>query len=59
MKLIKIIVMSLLTIFLTAAYSFSSTLDDIVQSGVLKVGTTGDFPGWSFKNPATDEYEAS
>ena len=43
--------------FLTATYSFSSTLDDIVQSGVLKVGTTGDFPGWSFKNPATDEYE--
>ena len=27
------------------------------KSGVLKVGTTGDFPGWSFKNPATDEYE--
>ena len=36
---------------------FSSVLDDIVQSGVLKVGTTGDFPGWSFKNPETDEYE--
>ena len=57
MKLIKIIFMSFLTMFLTATYSFSSTLDDIVQSGVLKVGTTGDFPGWSFKNPATDEYE--
>ena len=36
---------------------FSSVLDDIVQSGILKVGTTGDFPGWSFKNPETDKYE--
>ena len=31
--------------------AFSSVFDDIVQSGFLKVGTTGDFPGWSFKNP--------
>ena len=37
--------------------AFSSVLDDIVQSGILKVGTTGDFPGWSFKNPETDKYE--
>ena len=37
--------------------AFSSVLDDIVQSGFLKVGTTGDFPGWSFKNPETNEYE--
>jgi len=37
--------------------AFSSVLDDIVQNGVLKVGTTGDFPGWSFKNPETDKYE--
>ena len=37
--------------------AFSSVLDDIVQNGVLKVGTTGDFPGWSFKNPETNKYE--
>ena len=57
MKLIKIFTISFLSLFLSATYSVSSTLDDIVQSGVLKVGTTGDFPGWSFKNPVTDEYE--
>ena len=37
--------------------AFSSVLDEIVQNGVLKVGTTGDFPGWSFKNPETNQYE--
>ena len=57
MKLIKIFTISFLSLFFSATYSVSSTLDDIVQSGVLKVGTTGDFPGWSFKNPVTDEYE--
>ena len=37
--------------------AFSSVLDEIVQNGILKVGTTGDFPGWSFKNPETNKYE--
>ena len=36
--------------------AFSSVLDEIVQNGVLKVGTTGDFPGWSFKNPESNQY---
>ena len=57
MNLIKIFTISFLSLLLSVTYSISSTLDDIVQSGVLKVGTTGDFPGWSFKNPETDEYE--
>ena len=57
MKLIKIFTISIMSLFFSVTYSVSSTLDDIVQSGVLKVGTTGDFPGWSFKNPETDEYE--
>ena len=35
----------------------ASTLDEIMKSGTLKVGTTGDFPGWSFMNPETSEYE--
>ena len=35
--------------------AFSSVLDEIVQNGILKVGTTGDFPGWSFKNPETNK----
>ena len=58
MKTLKILAISFLSMFLTTVNSTSSTLDEIVQSGVLKVGTTGDFPGWSFKNPETDSYEA-
>jgi cyclohexadienyl dehydratase len=57
MNTFKILAISLLSILLTTFNSTSSTLDEIVQSGVLKVGTTGDFPGWSFKNPETDSYE--
>jgi len=57
MNLIKIFTISFLSLLLSVTYSISSTLDDIVQSGVLKVGTTGDFPGWSFKNPETNQYE--
>ena len=56
MNIFKILAISLLSIFLTTVNSTSSTLDEIVQSGVLKVGTTGDFPGWSFKNPETNSY---
>ena len=57
MKTLKILAISFISMFLTTVNSTSSTLDEIVQSGVLKVGTTGDFPGWSFKNPETDSYE--
>ena len=32
-------------------------LDRIVQQGVLRVGTTGDFKPFSFLNPATNGYE--
>jgi cyclohexadienyl dehydratase len=35
----------------------ASHLDRIVQQGVLRVGTTGDFKPFSFLNPATNEYE--
>ncbi len=34
-----------------------SHLDRIVQQGVLRVGTTGDFKPFSYLNPATNEYE--
>ena len=57
MKFTKILIISFFSIFLTTVNSVSSTLDEIVQSGILKVGTTGDFPGWSFKNPETNKYE--
>lgn len=35
----------------------ASHLDRIVQQGVLRVGTTGDFKPFSYLNPATNEYE--
>ena len=57
MKTLKILAISFISMFLTTVNSTSSTLDEIVQSVGLKVGTTGDFPGWSFKNPETDSYE--
>lgn len=57
MKFTKILIISFFSIFLTTVNSVSSALDEIVQSGILKVGTTGDFPGWSFKNPETNKYE--
>ena len=50
-------IFTLLVLISFNSIAFSSVLDDIVQSGVLKVGTTGDFPGWSFKNPETNKYE--
>ena len=48
----------LITVFLILpSLASASTLDEIMKSGTLKVGTTGDFPGWSFMNPETSEYE--
>ena len=48
----------LITLFLVLPnLASASTLDEIMKSGTLKVGTTGDFPGWSFMNPETSEYE--
>ena len=55
MKLIQALLISLA--LFTSSLSNASTLDEIMQTGVLKVGTTGDFPGWSFMNPETNEYE--
>ena len=58
MKTINIfIISSILLITSLVSANAESTLDKIMQTGVLKVGTTGDFPGWSFKNPATNAYE--
>ena len=58
MKIIKTLLISTTLIIssLIGAHA-ESTLDKIMKTGTLKVGTTGDFPGWSFKNPATNEYE--
>jgi cyclohexadienyl dehydratase len=35
----------------------ASHLDQVVQRGVLRVGTTGDYKPFSFLNPATNDYE--
>ena len=57
MKLINAVRALILTLCLLISPVSASSLDDIMKSGVLKVGTTGDFPGWSFKNPETNDYE--
>ncbi len=55
MKFIQALLISI-ALFISSL-SHASTLDEIMKTGVLKVGTTGDFPGWSFINPETNEYE--
>ena len=55
MKFIQALLISF--VLFASTLSNASTLDEIMKTGLLKVGTTGDFPGWSFKNPETNEYE--
>ena len=55
MKLIQTLIFVVILSF--SSLVSASTLDDIMKTGVLKVGTTGDFPGWSYKNPDTNKYE--
>ena len=55
MKFIQALFISF--VLFASTLSNASTLDEIMKTGLLKVGTTGDFPGWSFKNPETNEYE--
>ena len=53
----KIILLSILTLsFILNSYG-ESRLDKIKQSGVLKVGVTGDFNPMNFINPKTKAYE--
>ena len=51
-------------IFLIALFAFlpfnlnaESNLDKIISSGVLKVGTTGDWDPMTVKDPATNKYK--
>ena len=57
MKFTRSLIISLTILIFGFAANAQSTLDKILQSGTLKVGTTGDFPGWSFKNTTTNQYE--
>jgi len=57
MRLIKYFVVALLT--MSGANSMAqdqSALQDILSSGVLKVGTTGDWNPMTMKDPATNSY---
>jgi cyclohexadienyl dehydratase len=46
-----------LTTLATVAEAQTSRLQRILESGTLRVGTTGDFNPMSFRNPATNTYE--
>ena len=55
----KNLLAALLASFLTCAgvASAQSALNEILDSGVLKVGTTGDWNPMTVRNPATNSYE--
>ena len=55
----KKLLAALLASFLTCAgvASAQSALNEILDSGVLKVGTTGDWNPMTVRNPATNSYE--
>ena len=53
MKKIIILILS----FLFALPANSSSLDKILSSGELKVGTTGDWDPMTMKDPATNKYK--
>ena len=58
MRIIKLIALSLaMMLSLNGIASAESTLNKILSSGVLKAGTTGDFPPFSKRDTATNEYE--
>ena len=43
--------------FLPFSLNAESNLDKILSSGVLKVGTTGDWDPMTMKDPATNKYK--
>ena len=58
MKLIKIYIAAILTLFMVnSSVAAESVLNQILSSGVLKAGTTGDFYPFSKRDTATNSYE--
>ncbi len=58
MKIIKLIAFSIVMMLsLNNIALAESALNKILSSGVLKAGTTGDFPPFSKRDTATNEYE--
>lgn len=56
MKLFKAISAALLFVAFAAQAQAQSALQDILNTGVLKVGTTGDWNPMTMKDPATNTY---
>ena len=56
-KLFKAVAVAALGLTLAGAASAQSALNDILNNGVLKVGTTGDWNPMTVKDPATNSYK--
>ena len=56
MRLIKFVIAALALVVGSAPLQAQTTLQDILSSGVLKVGTTCDWNPMTMKDPATNSY---
>lgn len=56
MKFLQVLAAASLLAFGSAAANAQSALQDILNNGVLKVGTTGDWNPMTMKDPATNSY---
>ena len=56
-KIITVVLFALLTIHTTAGAQSKSRLHKILQSGELRVGTTGDWNPMTVKDPASNSYK--
>ena len=57
MRILKTIFASVLLMLAVNPVNAASALQEILQSGVLKVGTTGDWNPMTVKDPATNSYK--
>ena len=57
MKFIKIISAALICLAMVTQVQAKSALQDVLNNGVLKVGTTGDWNPMTMKDPATNSYK--
>ena len=56
-KYFKAAAIAILGMSLTGAANAQSALNEILSSGVLKVGTTGDWNPMTVRDPATNSYK--
>ncbi|MEM7430034.1 MAG: transporter substrate-binding domain-containing protein [Pseudomonadota bacterium] len=56
MKFVKLVIAAAILVAGASAAQAQSALQDILNSGVLKVGTTGDWNPMTMKNPADNTY---